>query len=292
MNKWRLCLIILVISGLIPFETALAESYTKENEAVFTFFSLPDGESMLITTSDKHILVNTGSKKSEKALQEQLDELKIKHIDSLILTTQESDVCANTQRLVKRYNINEVIVSESLRSNCYRHGNQRMFSTVKWKKGKHYELSPGLLFRVMKQDDSERMSLYITFGKTSILYMAEGNEAIEKQIEALPMQAEIIKIPEYASKNFPGVDFLQKIDPHIAIIYSIEEIPFNEALIERLSESWIDVYVLKKVGTIQIRSDLNNYEFMEISAHRVVSTYFKDGYGLGDKFLKLGSCTE
>lgn len=262
MKKWTIYISIFVVLSFLQDEYTLADTHQNSDEAIFTFFSIPDGESMLISTGQKHILINTGSQKSEKALLKQLIELKINHIDTLILTTQQPDACGNTERLVDRYHISKIITGKKLGLNCFGQGN-RNFQTVIWGKEKYYEASPGLLFRVIKQEDSGNISLYITFGKTALLYMTEGNEEIEKKIQALPIQAEIMKIPEYASKNFPSVEFLRKIDPHIAIVYSMEEIPFNDALIERLSESWIDVYVLENVGTIQIRSDLKNYEFMK-----------------------------
>lgn len=238
------------------------EPLTK-NEIDYTFFSLPDGESMLIQTGrDKEILINTGSKKSEDILLEQLNALNIEHLDTLILTNQEEGTCGNTKRLVSRYNIKRIVYADEWTEVCSEKNNNDV-SLVKWKQDQLHELSPGLFSRVLPTNQPTQMSLFIYYGKTSMLFLANGDLENEKNLmEIYPMDAEILKVGEYAQTTSPSMTFLDKVDPHLAIIYNQEGVKVNEGLIERLNESWIDVFFLKNVGTLEIRCSLEDYEIL------------------------------
>ncbi|MBB6452234.1 beta-lactamase superfamily II metal-dependent hydrolase [Salirhabdus euzebyi] len=231
-----------------------------EDEVQFTFISLPDGEALLITTGrGKEILVNTGSENSEEHLQKQLEEeLESAELDMLIITSNEGDTCGNANYVLKNYKVGKVIHSSD-DLDCL--GSDWESEEIqKWEDRGLYELSPGLFFRVLKGEKVNRMSLYIQFGKSALFFMSEGSREIENVIRDFPVEVEMIKVPEYAVKNYPSGELLQELDPHLAIIYNLKESKLHDGLLERLNESWIDVYHLKKVGTIKIVCNLSDYE--------------------------------
>ncbi|SET90838.1 Metal-dependent hydrolase, beta-lactamase superfamily II [Salinibacillus kushneri] len=257
-----LTLFMAVVILWVPSQTLTAlERTLSEDEVKFTFFHLTDGESLLITTGrDKKILINTGSKESEEDLVSQLDELEVQQIDYLILTNKRETSCGNTDVIIDKYNVTNVVSSTNQPCVNIQTSN---IQTEKWEKGQTYEPSPGLIFKVLKvNQQAENMSFYITFGKNSMVFMSEGNEAIEDIIKELPIQTEIIKIPDYAEKNFPSGELLDQLDPHIAIIYDLKDKKLHAGLIERMTELWIDVYHLKRVGTVQIIFTPSDYEFV------------------------------
>ncbi|MCP8616672.1 ComEC/Rec2 family competence protein [Salirhabdus salicampi] len=261
MKKILLCVSIITIAiQILTPNLEAKELQLSKDEVQFTFFSLPDGESMLISTGrNKQILINTGSKHSKKHLVEQIEELGIEKIDYLILTNNQGDTCGNTDDVLDQFQVSVTISAGKLSSSCTEE-HQNVVEHRSWEQNKFYELSPGLFFRVIKQKDHDSMSLYILFGKNSLLFLAEGDKEIEDMIQSMPIKTEILKIPEYAVKNFPSEQLLEKLDPHIAIIFNLREHILHEGLLERLQESWIDVYHLKKIGTIKILWNLTDYE--------------------------------
>ncbi len=229
----------------------------EENEVMYTFFSLPDGEALLITSGQgKHFLINTGSKKSEDDLFSQLEQLDITKLDGLIITKNSDDTCGNAEALIKEFDIKKVI--SHTEETCFETKDNVKLEV--WKSGKVYEPSPGLMFRVVKVEKSESMSLFILFGNNSLLFMSEASEKMEELIESFPSRVEMLKIPEYALKNYPSIDLLKHLDPHLAIIYNIQEERLHEGLLERLNESWIDIYHLRTLGTIHILCNPGDYE--------------------------------
>lgn len=233
----------------------------SKNDIYISFFDLPDGESTLFQTGrNENILINTGSEKSIKSLLFQLKELSITHIDTLILTKQTVDYCGNATRLADRYNIKQVIYTGELSETC--ESSVSINNQLKWHSGELHELSEGLFFRVLKAENNGEMSLGIIYGKNSIMYLSNSNLEDEDKLLKYPLDPEILKIGDYARGKSPSADFLSRIDPHISIVFHCEKCSPNEGLIERLNESWVDVYQLERFGTAIIRMNLSDYEIL------------------------------
>ncbi|KGX85548.1 ComEC/Rec2 family competence protein [Pontibacillus marinus] len=260
MKKFMILLVLIIVLNSSQKIVDAGEININGEEVLFVFFSLPDGEAMLIQTGHgENYLVNTGSKISEEILLEQMNNLGVKQLDSIIFTNQNKTTCGNAPRLIKRYHVQQLIYSEDLSPMCT--SEESTVQHALWKNGEKHEISPGLTFRVLPADTEDEMSLYIMYGKTSILYLASGRVEVEKDlIENGTIQAEILKVGDYARTQSPSIQLLEKVDPHVAMIYPLKGISPNEGLLERLNESWIDVYQLRKVGTTTIHCTLEDYD--------------------------------
>ncbi|WP_226034714.1 MBL fold metallo-hydrolase [Aquibacillus saliphilus] len=233
----------------------------EKNELYVAFFNLPDGEATLVKSeNDQTVLINTGSGKSEESLLIQLEELNVSSIDTLILTNQTIDYCGNAKRLIERYTINSAIYTGELTSPCMEQVNETKL--LKWSSNKQQKFGEHLEFRVLTAQTNGEMSLGITFGKTSIMYLSSSNIDDEEQLINSTFKPEILKVGDYAKGNSPSSELLNKTDPHLGIVFHCEKCVTNEGLIERMSESWIDVYQLEQVGTTIIRANLQNYEIL------------------------------
>ncbi|WP_077621760.1 hypothetical protein [Sediminibacillus massiliensis] len=235
----------------------------NEKEIYLAFFDLPDGEATLIKGLDETILINTGPSRSEEALLEDLNDLNITSINSLILTKQSADYCQNAERLIDKYKIKAVIHSGGLSKTC-----EKQVSSVPkevWAEGKEYSYPNGVCFKVLKTDKTGEMSMEILFGNNTLLYLS--NSGIEDEDELLQYNPDpqMVKIGDYARGKSPSSFMLDRIDPHLAIIFNSEKGNPNEGLIERLNESWIDVYQLEQVGTTIIRLNEKDYEVLKMT---------------------------
>ncbi|MBM7569854.1 hypothetical protein [Aquibacillus albus] len=250
----------LLISQFEPIETMAAPSLNK-GEIYFAFFELPDGEATLIRTDkEKNMLINTGSQKSEESLLFQLKELGVQTIDKLLLTKQTIDYCGNANRVIHRYNIEEVYHAGKLSNICKKQVSKS--KTTQWKADQSFSFARNLQINVLQAKENGDMSLGIIYGKNSILFLSQGKVDNEEQLLKIPVKPNIIKIGNYAKGNSPSSSILSKLDPHLSIVFHCDNCVPNEGLIERLNESWIDVYQLKYVGTTVIRMDLNDYEIL------------------------------
>lgn len=233
----------------------------QKEELYVVFMNLPDGEATLIKTeSGKNFLINTGSEKSEEELLFQLKEMEIKQIDALLLTKQTIDYCGNAERVIERYHVKKTIHAGLLSNACKSQISET--NRVKWKGNSTYQLIENLELKVLEAEDNGEMSLGITYGNNSILYLSNSDSEDEEYLMQDNIKPKILKIGDYARGNSPSAALLEKIDPHISIIFNYEGDRPNDGLIERLNESWIDVYRLKQVGTTIIKMNLKDYEII------------------------------
>jgi len=111
-----------------------------------------------------------------------------------------------------------------------------------------------------KNDDS--LVFRVTYGQRSFLLPGDAEKAAERAIlsESEPQQlrADILKIGHHGSKNSTTPDFLDAIQPKLAVISAGEENPYGHpspALLERLEKAGLPVLRTDRNGAIHIATD-------------------------------------
>ncbi|WP_209369038.1 hydrolase [Sediminibacillus dalangtanensis] len=245
---------------LVPSIRSDAMIDLKDGEVYYAFFHLPDGEATLIRGFNGAILINTGAPSSTSALFDQLKELDVKEINTIILTKQMSDYCGNTAELIDRFHPSSIAYAGKMSKTCGKEVEST--NSVKWDTNKLIDLPMGGSLTVLKADETGEMTLDIVYGKTSMLYLSNSSIEDEDDLLQHKLEPQIIKIGDYAQGKSPSGYLLDKIDPHIGIIFTSKDKKPNEGLMERLNESWIDVYQLDQVGTTIIRLNETDYEVL------------------------------
>ena len=253
--------IVLVILLQFPVisnsETVLPK--LKENELYISFLNIPDGEATLLQTpKGENFLINTGSENSRSDLWKQLKQLNVNQLDGVILTKQTRDYCGNIEQVLEQYHVKNIYVGDAKRS--FKQQVDSNISQNTWYTDDHTQLTEGLNIHVLQTNELGEMSFTIEYGKNKILYMSISELEHDQLIEDKRVKAEIIKIADYGQGQSPSTTLLETMDPHISIVFHQKSGKPNKALLERLKESWIDVYQLEQVGTTIIRLTLNDYE--------------------------------
>ncbi|WP_028783007.1 hypothetical protein [Thalassobacillus devorans] len=250
-----LLLVSLVMAGASQPEESFYEP-KEQSQAKITFFNLPDGEATLLQTDGKkYYLFNTGSKDSYKQLMEELERFHVKTIEGIILTGQTDDYCGNMDRLVDQYQVEEIYHTGKMQSNCEPEAD---VMTTNWKEDDEVNLD-GISLKVIFTED-EKMALHVSFYETGIIFFAKGDikEEIHITKKTLP-PFQILKIGEYGTGSAPTEQFLEKTDPHMAVIFTRHGNSMNDGLIERMHGFWMDVYRLEQTGTTTIEMDKDQY---------------------------------
>lgn len=263
--KWLkiwLVLLILFMLNITSSRGLLAATDAINNDKLHMyFFNIPDGEATLIQTADKkNILINTGAGSSQQELMNQLNELNIHAIDEIILTKHEAAYEGNLTNLVNRFQVKQVITSK-ITPKLSQLEPQVIITT--WSTNQYREITSHLSARVIDTSENGEMTLEILYGNNRVLYMGFSEQsALNEMITETTIKADIIKIPDFAQGNSPSEKLLKEIDPHIGIIFNARSGHQNPTLIERLNESWIDIYQLEQVGTTIIELSLHDYEII------------------------------
>ncbi|WP_368504472.1 ComEC/Rec2 family competence protein [Alkalihalophilus sp. As8PL] len=238
-------------------------------EVSVLFLDLPEGESVLLHTADKHsILVGTGTKGSFKELKERLDCLAITSLDQVILPNLEDSYSGATQLLIDDIEVKQLIVAEQGLK-----WSQELFSSsstevISWSEDTQYQLHPDLHFSVLKSSHSivPSLNMDVKIGIDHRLFLA--NEA-SKELEHNWMEKDlstvnVLKVAEYGKARGTDVEFLEALDPEVAVIFNLHDHIPSSSVLERLQETWIDTYETKQHGTIMIKVRDNDYDLFTI----------------------------
>lgn len=259
----KLIIRIVCVAFFIPILLAPQDnSQVSSQEQLFiSFLNIPDGEATLLQTSGgKNFLINTGSDYSLESLLKQLQQLHVETIEQIILTNQSAAYQGNLTHIVEAFHVKNVITAQKNKDLTQLVEQAKI---VKWDANNSYSLSEYLTCYVHESSRSGEMTLSISYGENSILYMGYSEQPTLKELkQQLHHKPDIIKIPDFAQGNSPSEKLLKEIDPHISIIFNVKSGKLNHALLQRLNESWIDVYQLKKVGTTVIRMNLKDYQII------------------------------
>ncbi|PWU68665.1 hydrolase [Gracilibacillus dipsosauri] len=258
-SGWAHLFLLFIFSLFSIIETAWQDENGMENgEIDMVFFNLPHGEATLITNYyGDNILINTGSEKSEKSLNEQLKQMGITEIDQVIISNEEEAYSGNLQNVITKYHVNKAILPESFEME-----QNQSVKIEKWQSDKVYTLFDHLMVQNIDISKDDEISFMLHYGEESVLFLNDGNISIEPKLIDQHRQVDILKIAEFGSGESPSQRLLKQINPIISIIFHSNKHEINEDLIERLNASWIDIYFLKQSGTVYVRMSQSDYELL------------------------------
>lgn len=240
------------------------------DEIAFTFLDLNNGEATLIQSSEQqNILINTGGPKTEEQLKERLETFGVLKLDKLVITNLEENYTENVKWLLESYVVDEVILSKDAKPEFIKRYGQYQKKIRTLVTSESIELLPNLSMSVFAADESliamGDLSFKMSFRHHRIIYMSTANKQLEEQLTSEQLlKAEILKVAEFAKAEGTTQTFLEKVDPQIAVIFRLQDQSPSPDVIERLGETWIDIYQTKQFGNITIKCNKEDYEVLTI----------------------------
>ncbi len=252
------------------------ERYTKEDleqpkqsDTLNAYFlDLDRGEATLfVTPTQQTILVDTGNLESFKKLSFILNELNISEIDHVFLTTNQVDYLGGLTSLLEEFKIKHLYLPKA-----------ESFDSLARTFQEHLMHADHVAMlaennRLIIEDGIEVLSLHsmplvlsLRHQQISYLLMSEANFETEEYLLKQygdRLHAQILKVGNHGQSFTNSDEFLKAVNPQVAIIMggeSDEHSRISNGVIERLLESWIDVYRTDTLGTITITSDGVDYE--------------------------------
>lgn len=237
----------------------------NEEEAVFTFFDLSDGEAVYIeNATGKTILINTGSGQSQHELKKRLDLFNVETIDHLILTGSEDHFAGNAEWLIDTYDVKALHTTKRI------HAKKQLQvpSFIPLEENVEQQIFPGLATKVIYEPDDGAISMFLQYGEHKILFMGYANKCIEeKLIKRGNLNAHLLKVSEFGDNKATSQRFLDYVDPEVAIVFKRKNNKPSAQVMERLNESWIETYFPYRFGLVIMKSDYNHYEMTKIRVH-------------------------
>ncbi|MDQ0257440.1 beta-lactamase superfamily II metal-dependent hydrolase [Evansella vedderi] len=241
------------------------------NEVAYTFFDLTHGEATLIQgINDQSVLINTGHSDSEDELKERLDMYNVSSIDTLVLTSKQIEYIGNLPWLLTNYSVDTIFIPKSLESNFASILSNFDIEISLFEKGDKYSLLNGLNIEVLyveerKGTDEGGCAFFIQHHDQKLLYMTIANPYVEEElVKEYDLKSTMFKVPDFGSDRGTSDSLLEEVDPQIAVIFRNGEDQPSSFVLERLQETWIDIYQTSRIGTVTIKCNDEDYEVITV----------------------------
>jgi beta-lactamase superfamily II metal-dependent hydrolase len=276
---WNLMTICILLFNWGIFQPELPHDVEKINlnlskdEIAFTFFDLSQGESTLIQSSTgDNILLNTGGPEAGEELLYYLDIYGVDELKTVIVTSETDEYIGNLQSVVKNVQVHNIVLPDASMDSPLQMKN------VTWAEGDMTQLFEGLNCELLSKgnkDDHFTMDILLEYKGTNILYMTSAMEKVEnKLMEKKDLSVvNILKVGDFGNPSGTTEAFLEECDPQVAIVFYKDDQKGITDVLERLHETWMDIYQTRQVGNISVKAKDHDYQVFTITldAYRSMS---------------------
>jgi competence protein ComEC len=257
----------------IPDDPFLGKVYSG-NMSV-DFIGLHGGEATLIRFLDgPTMLVDTGHPDSLSDLMNYLEGEGIETIQYLVLTHFSDEFTGNTAQVVEDLTVENIIVPETTRE---------LIVQPEWDiTGEVMEVQAGNTIRVgdavltifaplslYLAPQNNALVFQLSHGANQFLFTSGVNEEVELQLlKKYNLASEVLKVSDFGSSNSSAPRFIEEVDAQVAVLFH-PGLPVGkpDEVLERLLETWIEVFQTKKGNeyrTVRVLSNGENYEVLLI----------------------------
>lgn len=271
MRKFTL-LFVAILLFLIP-----AHRIDGEEQSLMHvhFIDVGQGDSILIQTpAKKTILIDGGPPKAGQKVIDYLDHLKIEELDLIIATHPDIDHIGGLSDIMKSIKVKKIIDSGKFYTTktYFKYINQIKQDKIPIEtatKGENIHIDPSLKIKVLntyeqrKNNNQSSIVLKITYDNIDFLLMADVEKEQEKELQKeYNLQADIVKIAHHGSRTSSSLEFLQEVDPQIALITYSKKNKYGhpvKRVIENLNYINAYIYSTAVFGNIMIQTDGQNF---------------------------------
>ena len=240
--------------------------HLNDDQIAMSFINLPDGEATLIQSNHKNILINTGEKGSQAVIKNQLRTMGINKINILVLTNPQPSYIGNVEFIIRNYDTKEILTSNDIkRLFCSKTKSLcKLFVDLDQKE---LNLLPNLKMEVLEKSKHGESNLSLTYGNTTIYYMGFSDPQNQQEMLEYPFHAAIVKLSHFGEGIEMNNEFLDALDPEMAVIFHKNGVKPNESFMNHLATEWVETYHLQDVGTLTLYMTRESYE---------IAPFFKD----------------
>lgn len=248
------------------------KSDTETTKLKVHFIDVGEGDSILIETDGKYMLIDAGENDKSQVVISYLDNLGIEKLDYVIATHPHSDHIGGMADVIRHYKIGKVIMPNATHTsktyeNLLDTISDKGLKITKAKVGQEYSLGDAsFVILAPKSSDYDSLNNYsvaikLTYGKNSFIFAGDAETVSENEMlqnDGLDLDADVLKLGHHGSSTSSSDKFLDAVSPDIAVI-SVGEgnqygFPHDEVL-QAINKRKIKLYRTDKQGTIILESD-------------------------------------
>lgn len=273
--------IFIVIIFILFFN--LNNNANFKNKMIIHYIDVGQGDCILIQVNNKNLLIDSGPSTNRKYLLNYLKKINIKKFDYIIATHLHDDHIGNMDTIIKRYNVEKfyspkvttssdtfdsllsALVDKNLKINVLKKGSSQI------NLGKNVTLK---VLSPSKDFTSDNLNNYspiikINFLNNSFLFTGDAETSDENLVlfENNDLKADVLKVGHHGSSTSTSLDFLNSVDPSVAIISVGKNNSYghpSQKVLSLLDESNIKTLRTDISGNIIVISDGKNISITNI----------------------------
>lgn len=237
--KYRILIaVLLIISAVIVAVFSFSgedgsSAHITVGDDYVRFLDVGQGDSILISSNGKHMLIDTGLSSGANDLCSKLRGYGVNTLDVLLLTHFHNDHAGGAETVANRFEINNLMYPDMSKSD------QVDFSAVN---AKQSVLAAEGDFRVLKKDTNIKLGdfeitvigyypelenendrsviLMVKMGNNKFLLAADAEKEAEKSLlnEDINLKCDVLKIGHHGSSSSTSESFLEQVSPEFAVI--------------------------------------------------------------------------
>lgn len=262
------------------FEESGQSSAQIENAGLTVeFIDVGQGDSTLISSGGKHMLIDTGDRDSSDRVIKHLKELKIERLDYLVLSHPHADHIGEAGQIVEQFDIGDIIVPEVSQevvpdTECY----DELVEAAD-EKDEQFKNAPDKSFELGEctvriyapekpesgADNPNNYSLIVRadHGENSFLFVGDCELEEESQMLArgIDLDTDVLKAGHHGSDTSSSKEWLEAVSPEYAVISCGAENRYGHPdaeTVERLENCCEQIYITAESGSITFSSDGEN----------------------------------
>ncbi len=273
---FTILLIFILILSSCTTTTTVSEDIMPNDRLIVTYLDVGQADSILIQEpSGKTMMIDAGNNNDAEYVIDYLNKLQINRIDYLIGTHPHEDHIGSMDKVIDNFDIGTIYMPKKI-------SNTKTFEDVlKSIKNKNLKVTapvPGNVFSLGKakctilspiSDEYSNTNNYsitvkVEYGKTSFLFTGDAEKEPEQEMIKMwgnDLKADVLKVGHHGSSSSSTDEFLEKVNPSLAVISVGKDNDYNhphEETLEKLNRLNIPVLRTDELGNIIITSDGNN----------------------------------
>lgn len=246
---------------------------TIQDKLLVHYIDVGQGDSILIQSKNKNLLIDGGPRSSSKDLINYLKKTNIKKLDYVIATHPHEDHIGGMADVINTFEIGEFYAPKKTHTsktyeNMIKALQNKKLKIIATKYGtKPLDLGDGIVgdFLGPINSDYDNLNNYstilkITCGDNSFLFTGDAEKDSEKEIlqKNIDVQADVLKLGHHGSSTSSSNEFLDKANPSMAIASLGKGNDYghpHKETIDKMKTRKITFYRTDELGTIVLSSD-------------------------------------
>jgi competence protein ComEC len=276
--KRKLPIILLLLFFLITtslFSCSNKEKpFTNTNNLKVYYFDVGQGDSILIQVNNKNLLIDGGPKDAESRLIKDLKDFGVKKLDYVITTHPHEDHIGGMGQVIKNFDIGKFYapkVTSNTKTFEYMvnqlNNKNLKINIIKPDIGSDIDLGKNTKVEIFSPNSSsyDNLNNYspiikISYKETSFLFTGDAEKLSEKEVleKGYAIQSDVLKIGHHGSSSSTSKEFLNKVNPKMAVISVGKNNDYghpHKETISSLKNKGIKYFRTDEEGTITLESD-------------------------------------